>query len=98
MMYFLEVKVDTLFGVPTNITLSGITADMDRDIHLVIPTDGDVSRIKPHMQLVGNLSSYLEHAVSEGVYQTEAISAVKAIQLAYDQGIRYIRLQVRILT
>ena len=87
MMYFLDVKVDYVFGSPLKITPTGITADMDRDIHLVIPVDGDVNRIKPYMQLVGNLSSFLEHAVTEGIYQTEAISAVKAIQLVHDQGI-----------
>ncbi|MEW6419586.1 MAG: hypothetical protein AB1480_15980 [Nitrospirota bacterium] len=86
-MYFLELKVDTVFGMPLKIAPSGISADFDRDIHLVIPVDGDISRIKPYMILVGNLSSYLEHAVTEVIYQTEAISAVKAIQLAHDQGI-----------
>ncbi len=87
MMYFLRVKVDYLFGIPFMITPISITADMDRDIHLVIPVDGDTNRIKPYMQIIGNHSSYLEHAVTEKAYQTEAISAVKAIQLAHDQGI-----------
>jgi hypothetical protein len=87
MMYFLTVQVDDIFGAPLKITPVGITGDMDRDTHLIIPVDGDLPRIKPYMQLVGNQSSYLEHSVTEGVYQTDAVSAVKGLQLAYDQGI-----------
>jgi transglutaminase-like putative cysteine protease len=85
MMYFLTVQVDDLLGVPKTITPVGITGDLDRDTHLVIPVDGDLSRIKPFMLLEGTQSSYLEHKVTEGIYNTEAISAVKAIQLAHDQ-------------
>jgi len=86
-MYFLSVKVDSIFGMPRSVTPAGITGDMDRDLHTVVPVDGDMNRIKPFMQLVGNNSSYLEHSNTEKIYQTEAISAVKAIQLAHDQGI-----------
>jgi hypothetical protein len=85
MMYFLTVQVDDLFGVPKTITPVGITGDLDRDTHLVIPVDGDLGRIKPFILLEGTQSSYLEHKVTEGIYNTEAISAVKAIQLAHDQ-------------
>jgi len=87
LMCFVNLKVEDIFGIPIKITLTGIGLDMDRDIHLVIPVDGDISRIKPYMQIEGNYSSYLEHAILEQVFQTEAISAVKAIQLANDQGI-----------
>ncbi|MBI5676855.1 MAG: transglutaminase family protein [Nitrospirae bacterium] len=86
-MIFMSLNVETIFGVPVIISPVGVVADMDRDIHLVIPVDGDVTRIKPYMQTVGNYSAYLEHAIVEKVFQTEAISAVKAIQLANDQGI-----------
>lgn len=86
-MYSLTVKVDDLFGVPRKITPVGITGDMDRDLHTVIPVDGNQSRIKPYMLLESSQSSFLEHNVTEKVYQTEAISAVKGIQLAHDQGI-----------
>lgn len=87
MMYFLTVKVDAIFGMPRKITPVGIIGDMDRDLHSVVPIDGNMSRVKPFMQLVGNLSSYLEHDITEKVYRTQALSAVKAIQIARDQGI-----------
>ena len=87
MMFFLTVKVDGLFGSPSRITPTGITGDMDRDTHLIVPIDGNLARTKPFMQLEGNQNSFLEHSVTEGVYQTDAISAVKAIQLAHDQSI-----------
>jgi len=86
-MYFMTVKVDSIFGMPKKVTPNGITGDMDRDLHTVVPVDGDMNRIKPFMQLVGNGSSFLEHSNTEKIYQTEAISAVKAVQLAHDQGI-----------
>ena len=86
-MYFLTLKIDTVFGVPKKMTPAGIIADMDRNTHLVIPVDGDLGRIKPFMQLIGNQTSYLEHAVTEKIYHAEALSAVKGIQLAHDQGI-----------
>lgn len=87
MMYFLSLKVDTIFGMTRRITPAGITGDMDRNLHTVVPVDGDMNRIKPFMQLVGNVSSYLEHSNTEKIYQAEAISAVKGIQLAHDQEI-----------
>jgi hypothetical protein len=87
MMYFLTLKVDSIFGMPRKITPTGITGDMDRNLHTVAPFDGDMNHIKPFMQLQGNESSFLEHDVTEKVYQTQALSAVKGIQLAHDQGI-----------
>ena len=84
MMYFLTVQVNNVFGVPSSLTLVGLTGDLDRDTHLVVPVDGDLSRIKPFITLEGTQSSYLEHSVTEGIY-SESISAVKAIQLANDQ-------------
>jgi hypothetical protein len=86
-MYFLTLKIDTIFGMPKKMTPAGITADMDRNTHLVIPVDGNLSRIKPFMQLIGNQSSYLEHSVTEKIYHAEALSSVKGIQLAHNQGI-----------
>lgn len=86
-IYLLTVNVDYIFGVPKRITPVGITADLDRDTHLVIPVDGDLSRRKPYMQLISSQSSYLEHSVTEKMYKTEAISAVKGIQMAKDLGI-----------
>jgi transglutaminase-like putative cysteine protease len=87
MMYFLTVKVDSVFGMPIKVTPAGITGDMDRNLHAVVPADGDTSHIKPFMQLVSTQSSYLEHDVTEKIYQTQGLSSVKAIQLANDQGI-----------
>ncbi len=87
MMYFLTLKVDSAFGMPTKITPAGITGDMDRNLHTVVPVNGDMNRIKPFMQLQGNVSSFLEHDVTEKIYRTQALSAVKGIQLAHDTGI-----------
>jgi len=47
MMYFLTVKVDSVFGMPRTVTPVGITGDMDRNLHTVVPVDGDLNRIRP---------------------------------------------------
>lgn len=87
MMYFLTTKVDYFFGIPKKMTPVSITADMDRNSHLIIPIDGDLNRIKPYAIIEGNHASYLEHNATEKMYKTEALSAVKGIQLAHDQNI-----------
>lgn len=86
-MAFVDISVAYLFGAPKSISPAGLIVDLDRNVHTVIPVDGDLSRIKPFMQLIGNQSSYLEHKVLEEIYETQAVSAVKVIQLAHDQGI-----------
>ncbi|MFZ5875271.1 MAG: transglutaminase domain-containing protein [Nitrospirota bacterium] len=87
LMAFLSVRVDSVFGVPRRITPSGITLDMDRNTHLIAPVDGDLSRIAPYMQLHSTQSSHFEHQVTEGIYQTEALSAVKIVGLAQSLAI-----------
>jgi hypothetical protein len=66
--------------------------DVDRVMQTVFSKDGDMKKVKQFMLSSGLLSSTLEHAVPEQLFTTtnsspEGISAVKAIQMANDQGI-----------
>jgi hypothetical protein len=87
MMYSLITQVSSVWGVPRAMTPAGIVGDMDRNTHLVMPTNGDASRRKLFMQIAGNESSYYEHFTTEKVFNAEAVSAVKALQIAADRGI-----------
>ena len=84
----IDLMVHYLFNIPRSVTVSGMTIDVDRDIHLPLPISGDLSLIKEYNLLIGSNSSYFEHDVFEDIYPVEAVSAVKALQYASNQGIQ----------
>jgi len=66
--------------------------DVDRIMQTAFTKDGSIDQIKNYMFKSGITSSALEHAVPEQLYSTassaaNSISAIKALQLANDQGI-----------
>ncbi len=80
------------FGVPRAATVGGVEIDVDRNISTTLSLDGDHSKTKRFYLLDGSTSSALEHAVFESVLSeptlpVEAVSAVKALQVASSQGI-----------
>lgn len=87
-----EPNVQTLFGFPRAITPGGVAVNV-RLQSVFDSLDGDVTR-RPQLSLQsGLLSSALEHAVPEQMFSTptqpaEGVSAVKALQLASQQGQR----------
>jgi hypothetical protein len=87
MMASLTSDVDYLFSTPTSVEIIGVDVDVDRIISTVAPIDGDQSKVKKFMILAGYNRSIFEHLDLEIPLNTPAISAVKAIQLASDQGI-----------
>jgi hypothetical protein len=87
-IFGIDVQSTYLFGIPRSVDVAGLYIDVDRDMHLPIPVDGNTARIKEYNLLIGSNSSYFEHKVIEDIYSTEAISAVKALQLANSLGIQ----------
>ncbi len=87
-----EPYVQTLFGFPRAITLGGVAVNV-RLQSVFDSLDGDATK-RPQLSLQsGLLSSALEHAVPEQMFSTptqpaEGVSAVKALQLASQQGQR----------
>ena len=87
-----SLGVDTSFGVPVSAGVGGLAMDADRIMSLTKSRDGDNAKKLQFMQASGMNSSALEHSVPEQLFSTpespvEAISAVKAIQIAASQGI-----------
>ena len=87
-IFSIDVQTAYLFGIPKSADISGLHIDVDRDIHLPIPAGGNTAKIKEYNLLIGSNSSYFEHNVIEDIYPTEAISAIKGLQLANAQGIQ----------
>ncbi len=87
-----EPNVQTLFGFPRAITPGGVVVNV-RLQSVIDSLDGDTTK-RPQLSLQsGLLSSALEHAVPEQMFSTptqpaEGVSAVKALQLAGQQGQR----------
>ncbi len=91
-MFSASLDVQAIFGIPKSASIKGMMMDVDRVMQAVFSKDGNMDQIKQYMSKSGVTSSALEHAVPEQLYSTAAtpadsVSAIKAIQLANDQGI-----------
>lgn len=87
-----ELKVTTFFGSPLRASSGGLAMDADRLMSLVKALDGDKEKPKQFMLSSGINSSTLEHSVPEQMFSTpgnpaQGISALKALQIANEQGI-----------
>jgi len=87
-----DLTVDSIFGLPRSVSAGGLAMDADRLATVSMPLDGDNQKKIGFMLQTGMMSSALEHSVPEQLFSTaenkvEAISAVKALQLANSQGI-----------
>lgn len=86
------MKVTTFFGTPMSVSPGGLAMDADRLINNVKALDGDKQKAIQFNLNSGSNSSALEHSVPEQMFSTpdnpaQGISAVKALQIANDQGI-----------
>ncbi len=86
-MFSIDISSTYLLGIPISADVSGVHIDVDRDMHLPIPVMGNIDKIKEYNLLIGSNSSYFEHRIIEDIYPSSAISAVKGLQIAREQGI-----------
>lgn len=91
-IFSFELKVTTVWGSPLSTSPGGLAMDADRLINLVKAFDADKNKPVQFMLTSGINSSVLEHSAPEQFFSTTenpayGISAVKAFQLANDQGI-----------
>lgn len=79
----------SLFGFPVGVKTTGLSIDVDRDIHSTFPVDGDIDKKKVFAAQGGMNGSILESGIFEHMLgdTVPAISAVKIIQTANSQGI-----------
>lgn len=86
-------KVKYFFGFPQSISSGGIEMDLDSVSTFTGTKTNNQAQLVNFVQQTGTLSSVLEHAVPEQMFSSpinpgEAVSAVKAIALANQQGQR----------
>ncbi len=91
-MFSLSLSIKEFFGVPSSAEPQGMMMDVDRIEQVVFSKDGNLDEVKQYMLASGNKASTLEHSVPERLFGTtenpvHGISAVKALQIANDQGI-----------
>ena len=79
------------FGIPRNVTIDGLTMDVDHITHLLVHESNDTDLWIAYNRASGARLSAMEHLVPEQMFSTEdnpahGISAVKAIQIAAAEG------------
>jgi len=89
--YDLQIAT-SFYDTPISASPGGLAMDVDKNVHVVKALDGDNNKKVQFMLASGMNSSALEHSVPEQLFSTpenpaEGISAVKALQIANDQGI-----------
>jgi len=87
-----KLKVMMFFGIPRYVRSGGLNMDADYLMQIVKAKDGNNDTGKNYMLSCGMTSSALEHSVPEQLFSTpdapaQAISTVKALKIADDQGI-----------
>jgi len=86
------LKVDLIWGAPTNARPGSLNMDADRLLSVVKAKDGNSEMIKQYMFTNGMTASALEHSIPEQLFSTEeskveGISTVKTLKIANDSGI-----------
>ena len=82
-----NLDVSYLFSVPSSTYFTGSYIDVDRNISSICAKDNDPSKKLFFAQMSGFFASTMENIIFEQLYETPAISAVKLISLASQNGI-----------
>ncbi|MBI5116587.1 transglutaminase family protein, partial [Candidatus Poribacteria bacterium] len=86
------ILVTFVGGTPWTFEWKALTVDADRCIVGPFSVDGDDTKAYDYMVLTGADGSIQENRVFEDMYDQEAISAVKILELANDMGIPVCRI------
>jgi transglutaminase-like putative cysteine protease len=82
-----NIRVSRLFDLPCSVAEGGINVDVDRNINSVFSPTQEKQREKTFMVLSGLSSSVWENRVLETFFDVPAVSAVRLLKLASEQGI-----------
>ena len=85
--YFSMVDVTFLFGVPYEVSLSGMSIDVDRDIENGFSVYNSQDAVKRFTKIRGYEGSYWEYRIFELWLGIPSVSTVKALQVASSEGI-----------
>ncbi len=91
-IFSFELKRNFAFGIPISVSSGGLAMDADRLYSVVKSLDGNTEKPKQYFLSSGANGSALEHSIPEQLFSrpdnpAEGISAVKALQIANEQGI-----------
>lgn len=90
------ISVSFSFGIPVTFEWTGLIVDADRRIIGTFHVDGDGSQDLPYMKLTGIHGSLMENRVFEEMFDQDAVSTVKILQLASDAGIGICTIQTSV--
>jgi len=86
-MASVDVGVSYFFGVPRSVKRTGYLIDADKHSYTLISPTGNRAKTKEAAMIIGYTASALEHFIWEQKFGEGGVSAVKALQLASEQGI-----------
>jgi hypothetical protein len=81
-MAFVDLKVNTMFGMPLSAKPVGMSIDVRRNIITPFHMTGDKNVENVFMSQSGMYSSAMEHIIFEWMFNVKAVSAVKVLQQA----------------
>ncbi|MDX8377007.1 MAG: hypothetical protein R8L53_03175 [Mariprofundales bacterium] len=89
--YGVAARVNYFFGFPRTMSAGGIVMDIGKLITITTPKNGNNDKRFGFVLQAGMLSSALEHTVPEQMFSTatqkaEAVSTVKLLNIAAQQG------------
>jgi hypothetical protein len=87
-IFSLILSVDTLFGVPRGVSVTGLNMDVDRAVYTAESHEGNLSAAVNFIKAAGIAGSNSEHGIMEQAFRVASISAVKVIQIANAEGLK----------
>lgn len=87
LMVGVDLGVSVVFGIPKAVDIKGMLIDVDYNVATFINIDGDQTKVRRFQILAGMTSSALEHSIFEAIIGVEAVSTIKALEIANVQGI-----------
>jgi len=91
------IRVSFSSGIPVTFEWTGLIVDADRRIIGPFAVDNDSSNGRPYMMLTGIDGSTMENQVFEDIFEQEAISTIKILELASDNGITICTIETSIV-
>lgn len=91
-LFFMRLQPDSLFGVPTSVSMDGLNMDIDRDVVVSVAKDGDAAKTARLNFSQGAFGSAMEAELPSRLVSTSAnpisgIGTTQALKLANDRGI-----------
>lgn len=90
------ISVSYSYGIPVTFEWTGLIVDADRRIIGTFDVDGDHSQDIPYMKLTGVHGSLMENRVFEEMFDQNAVSTIKILQLASEAGIGICTIQTSV--